>query len=448
MSFLFPFALVRSKAVELANTFLQRAKWFKTPHLLFPYACPAQAPGLDGMETTAVAGLTLPPPPPCASALPCAPWNRFGHDFAFQDAEIMFENMDLLMDYINANMSTQLSVRYGTVSEYFEAVGVLPAPDPAAWPSFDVDYVPFEDNPWAGWWVRRGAHGPDRSERARAMRAWVARSRDLGRADGPLRPQAQTGHFTSRPHLKRAIRTLDARLHAADALYALAAPSMDVGMRATAEGQLDGARKVSALLNHHDGITGTAAAAPGSVPDTPSNSPLAANECRRRRAGAGTSRQLVVDDYIVRLQSATDNAEAVHAQAAAHLLVGAADAPTLRPVAPEAPIANLAQATVQAPLPVLFTNPLGHAITAAEPMRLALPVADAARLRVEAADRTPVQAQVTPVGADEVDVVFVRTLPPLSLRYRGRTPPDAIVRTRPKSSKDSPAPSPPPPRAL
>jgi len=80
--------------------------------------------------------------------------HRFGHDFAFQDAEVMFGNMTLLVDYINAHMASTLSVRYGTLTEYFTAVGALPEPDPAAWPIFTEDYVPFEDNPWAGWWVR------------------------------------------------------------------------------------------------------------------------------------------------------------------------------------------------------------------------------------------------------------------------------------------------------
>jgi len=66
----------------------------------------------------------------------------------------MFGNMTLLVDYINAHMASTLSVRYGTLTEYFTAVGALPEPDPAAWPIFTEDYVPFEDNPWAGWWVR------------------------------------------------------------------------------------------------------------------------------------------------------------------------------------------------------------------------------------------------------------------------------------------------------
>ena len=68
---------------------------------------------------------------------------RFGHDFAFQDADAMFDNMDLLIAYINANMSNSLHVQYGTLSEYFTAVGALPAPEPADWPQFTVDYVPF-----------------------------------------------------------------------------------------------------------------------------------------------------------------------------------------------------------------------------------------------------------------------------------------------------------------
>ena len=167
----------------------------------------------------------------------------------------MFDNMDLLIAYINANMSNSLHVQYGTLSEYFTAVGALPAPEPADWPQFTVDYVPFEDNPWAGWWVRILDYKGDGAATLGPPPGAVSPNRRAGAAV----PVTQTGHFTSRPHLKRAIRTLDAQLHAADALFVLSTPAqatVPLAERASTYDALDVARRASALLNHHDGITG------------------------------------------------------------------------------------------------------------------------------------------------------------------------------------------------
>jgi hypothetical protein len=200
----------------------------------------------------------------------------------------------------------------------------------------------------------------------------------------------QTGHLTSRPHLKRAIRTVDARLHAADALYALSSPvhaAVPSSVRAAVYADLERARATSALLNHHDGIT-------------------------------GTSRQLVVDDYLARLADANMAATTAHAHSAAWWLTnGTVPGPTLREASAAAPVTDLVDATVARPVPIILTNPLGHAVTAADPIRVALAAADAARVRVLDADGAPVLAQVSSVDATSVDVWFVRTLPALSLVY-------------------------------
>lgn len=62
---------IEQLATDLVNIFKSRARYFRTPHVLYP----------------------------------------FGHDFAFQDADIMFDNMDLLIDYINERPAYQTTVR-------------------------------------------------------------------------------------------------------------------------------------------------------------------------------------------------------------------------------------------------------------------------------------------------------------------------------------------------
>jgi len=72
----------------------------------------------------------------------------FGHDFAFDDAAAMFENMEKLITEINANpVKYGVKLTYKTLSEYFDAI--QSAPPANGWPDFSLpkDYLPFEDIP-------------------------------------------------------------------------------------------------------------------------------------------------------------------------------------------------------------------------------------------------------------------------------------------------------------
>lgn len=191
---------LHSRAVSFANMLKMRESWFRTRHILFPW----------------------------------------GHDFSFQNGEgtgarLMYESMDQLVDYINADPEQfGIHVRYGTPSEFFAAVNAeFMDPDKdLAIPEFpDQDYLPFEDIPWGGFW---------------------------------------TGFFTSRPYLKGLTRRHDALKQSAEALFATAA-----AVRPGNYSRIDHARQISGIMTHHDAIT-------------------------------GTSRQLVVDDYVAKLLGSLD----------------------------------------------------------------------------------------------------------------------------------------------
>ena len=110
----------------------------------------------------------------------------FGHDFAFEDAHIMYDNMDQIVEYVNARSDEfQVRLRYATLSEFFTDVLATDT----EWPVFSEDYLPFEDVPWGHFWV---------------------------------------GHYTSRPLLKRTTRTLGHALRVAETSRALAAIHTDI----------------------------------------------------------------------------------------------------------------------------------------------------------------------------------------------------------------------------
>jgi len=130
----------------------------------------------------------------------------------------------------------------------------------------------------------------------------------------------------------------------------------------------------------------------------------------------------VVDDYLAKLEDGSARAIDVLGRAASWLLTERADANrslALQPVTAASPLTNLEASSAAEPVPLVFTNPLGRTVTTAQAVRVALPVESAARLRVETSDRSPVQAQIVPVVSDTAiaDVVFVRDLPALSVRY-------------------------------
>eukprot|EP00029_Vermamoeba_vermiformis_P007896 TRINITY_DN3546_c0_g1_i1.p1 TRINITY_DN3546_c0_g1~~TRINITY_DN3546_c0_g1_i1.p1 ORF type:complete len:1137 (-),score=300.82 TRINITY_DN3546_c0_g1_i1:18-3428(-) len=148
------------------------------------------------------------------------PW---GDDFKFVDAAKQFNNMDPLVKYINANPDFGVNIQYSTLSRYFDALNKAKT----EFPSFFGDFFPYADNADSYW----------------------------------------TGYYTTRPALKLHSREVDAMIKSAETGVALANHKSVQGtvpngkkilnIAATAK-DLMWARRNSALVQHHDGITGTA----------------------------------------------------------------------------------------------------------------------------------------------------------------------------------------------
>ena len=94
----------------------------------------------------------------------------------------MFKKMDLVLDYINSHPDLGVHAIYSTPATYFDAVydsiapNVVDGSSSVVFPLISRDFLPYEAGV-ANWW---------------------------------------TGYFTSRPHLKRTLRVVDALLRAAE----------------------------------------------------------------------------------------------------------------------------------------------------------------------------------------------------------------------------------------
>jgi hypothetical protein len=198
----------------------------------------------------------------------------FGDDFKFQFAPRQFENMDKLVAAINVpGAFPGFSIRYSTLSEYFDAVGGAlrgappPAPPPLPLPVYGprggdvggVDFFPYADNVHSYW----------------------------------------AGYFVSRPSLKAAIRTTTALLRGADALLALVRPGGSSGGGGGGGGahfswlrafqRLEQVRLDVALCLHHDAITGT------------SREHVVADYAKRMAEGGADALTLIADVASLRL---------------------------------------------------------------------------------------------------------------------------------------------------
>ncbi|CAG9764084.1 unnamed protein product [Ceutorhynchus assimilis] len=135
-----------------------------------------------------------------------------GQDFAYQNAEMWFMNMDKLIKYINGREidGKQYNIMYSTPACYAYAVhnetkGILNANLKTD------DFFPYASDKNAYW----------------------------------------TGYYTSRPQIKRFERSANNFLQVSKQLFALAALSSDH------EQQLNSLREAMGVLQHHDAITGT-----------------------------------------------------------------------------------------------------------------------------------------------------------------------------------------------
>jgi hypothetical protein len=157
----------------------------------------------------------------------------FGDDFKFKDASRQFGSMDLLIgtkinqnyfniliDYINKNIGG-IKVKYATATEYFESLYEYQQEHKIDFPVVAHDFVPYADNEDSYW----------------------------------------TGYYTSLPNLKKRARESEAALQNAENAFILAklyrSPASFTVEWQSLFAQLQVSREDTALVNHHDGITGT-----------------------------------------------------------------------------------------------------------------------------------------------------------------------------------------------
>lgn len=151
----------------------------------------------------------------------------FGGDFSFKIASLQFSIMDDIMQYINANSSVyNMTLRYSTLSEYFSAVM-----------GSGADYV-IRSNDFFPY-IPCHPCGAQQCENL------------------PCEPTNKSsaywsGFYSSKPAQKLLVREHEAKLKSLEVLNALS-PSTgeEIAM------SLELGRNTSALLQHHDAITGT-----------------------------------------------------------------------------------------------------------------------------------------------------------------------------------------------
>ena len=176
------------KARSFFDTCRKRLQWYKTENLLLP----------------------------------------FGNDFHFQDAPSDFKEMDKILEYI-ADHFTNITVRYSTLSEYFDAV----SESGVAFTQREDDFFPYI------------ACSPCFSEACEGVDGFL--TVPCGISDS-----FWSGFYTSKPTQKLLVRELEASLHALEQLNAVY-PNLANSL----EDSLSLARNTSGLLQHHDAITGT-----------------------------------------------------------------------------------------------------------------------------------------------------------------------------------------------
>jgi hypothetical protein len=151
----------------------------------------------------------------------------FGGDYSFQEGETQFTTMDAIINYINANSSVyNMTMKYSTLSEYFSAVMT----GAVEYETRSDDFYPYVPCYPCG----------------------APQCQDL-----PCEPLNQSsaywsGFYTSKPAQKLLIRQHEARLKSLEILNALY-PSLTEEIASS----LELGRNTSALLQHHDAITGT-----------------------------------------------------------------------------------------------------------------------------------------------------------------------------------------------
>eukprot|EP01065_Artemidia_motanka_P014126 TRINITY_DN18099_c0_g1_i1.p1 TRINITY_DN18099_c0_g1~~TRINITY_DN18099_c0_g1_i1.p1 ORF type:complete len:1069 (+),score=319.29 TRINITY_DN18099_c0_g1_i1:58-3264(+) len=165
-------ANVVNLAWKLANITQQRRQWFRTPNVLIPWGC----------------------------------------DYQYQNAALVYNSTDWLIDVINEHPEWGVHARYATPSEYLASVrsSAAGAKPKVQFPVKKAGTTFFPYNDWSG-------------------------------------------YFTSRPALKGLSAKAHASLHAAEVGFAL----HPAANRSAMWPLLESARENAGIVQHHDAITGT-----------------------------------------------------------------------------------------------------------------------------------------------------------------------------------------------
>lgn len=147
-----------------------------------------------------------------------------GDDFRYTSAgewDSMFQNYQMLFDYINTNPSLHAEAKFGTLNDYFEAL--KKEKEPISFPSLSGDFFTYADRDDHYW----------------------------------------SGYFTTRPFYKRMDRELMSYLRCAEIIHTMAWRSVPIEQSSwlvksdNILNSLVKARESLSLFQHHDGITGT-----------------------------------------------------------------------------------------------------------------------------------------------------------------------------------------------
>lgn len=182
---------VEEKAKSFVNTCKKRLQWYKTKNLLLP----------------------------------------FGNDFHFQNAPSNFKEMDEILKYIGDHPTDfdNITAKYSTLSEYFEAV----TKSGVSFNKRSDDFFPYI------------ACSPCFSE-------VCGGAENIFTIPCGISDSYWSGFYTSKPSQKLLVREQEASLHALEWINAL-----HPNLSAELSDNLNLARNTSALLQHHDAITGT-----------------------------------------------------------------------------------------------------------------------------------------------------------------------------------------------
>ena len=141
----------------------------------------------------------------------------FGMDFHYMNAFENYENMDKLINYMNANYGDKYIFKYATPGNYLDHVNAIKDRE---WPTKYEDLMPYGDQS-DSWW---------------------------------------TGYFSSRPNAKSYVRYGSRQLHASDQLRTQALLDVNIS-EDEAKKHLDASNLLTqemGIYQHHDAIAGTA----------------------------------------------------------------------------------------------------------------------------------------------------------------------------------------------